>query len=87
MCQAVTACLLLASCAGVTGFANADLDVTGDANGGQIRDGLKDAQSQARAMDLVRSYCQKYSKRGFVTRMDYDTNIVAFECRAQRSSS
>jgi hypothetical protein len=71
--------LVLAGCAGAS--SGGDGKVTGDENGGKIADALGPAQSQS--MRLVTEYCAKHDKKGFITRMDYDNNIIIFECRRQ----
>ena len=84
--------LLLTACSGVggiggnvvaTGGGGGGLNVVGDENGGKIAEGIGPAQGQA--MQLVTSHCAKYEKKGFVTRMDYDSGTIAFECRKQRA--
>ena len=77
--------LLLTACSGVgsnvVATGGGRLNVMGDENGGKIAEGIGSAQGQA--MQLVTSHCAKYEKKGFVTRMDYDSGTIAFECRKQ----
>ena len=76
--------LLLTACSGVGSKVVATgggPSVVGDESGGKIAEGIGPAQGQA--MQLVTSHCAKYEKKGFVTRMDYDSGTIAFECRKQ----
>ena len=76
--------VLLTACAGDgSKLATASINVVGDENGGKIAEALGPAQAQA--MQLVTSHCAKYDKKGFVTRMDYESGTIAFECRRQRA--
>ena len=72
--------LALAACASGT-IASGDLQVTGDENGGRISDAIGPAQPQA--MRLITDYCAKHDKKGFITRMDFDSKTITFECRRQ----
>jgi hypothetical protein len=76
--------LLLSACAGAGSNApSGSLNVVGDDSGGKIAEAIGPAQAQA--MQLVSSHCAKFDKKGFVTRMDYDSGTIAFECRKQKA--
>jgi hypothetical protein len=32
----------------------------------------------------VTGHCAKYGKKGFITRMDFETGTMTFECRLQK---
>jgi hypothetical protein len=82
----IVLCLLLTACAGDgSKVAAGSINVVGDENGGKIAEALGPAQAQA--MQLVTSHCAKYNKKGFVTRMDYESGTLAFECRRQSAQA
>ena len=33
---------------------------------------------------MVTAHCAKFGKTGYITKMDYDSGTLAFECRLQR---
>jgi hypothetical protein len=76
---------LLAGCAsaGLSGGAGG-LNVAGDEKGGKISGGAEGA-NMAAAMALVIGHCEKFGKKGFITKMDYDGGTLTFECRQQRA--
>jgi hypothetical protein len=82
---------LLAGCAGsadggVGGGDGASLaGMTGDANGGKIPSGVGGATAQSSAYAMVTAHCAKYGKKGFITRMDFETGTMIFECRLQKA--
>ena len=76
--------LALAACAGGPATSGDSNKLAGDENGGKISEALGPAQSQS--MNLVTSHCAKHDKKGFVTKMDYDSNTITFECRKQARS-
>ena len=80
---AVFALVSLAGCAGAGGgFGGGDSSkVVGDENGGKIANTLGTSQDQTSAYQTVTSYCEKFSKKGVITKMDYDTGLVTFDCR------
>jgi hypothetical protein len=57
----------------------ATLDVTGDERGGKIPNG---AANMAAAMNTVRTYCEPYGKKGFITQMKLpaEGGLITFEC-------
>ena len=80
----VFASALLSGCAGsggdLGGSANASA-VTGDENGGKIPNALGSRAEQTAAYQTVNTHCEKFGKKGIITKMDYDTGLVTFECR------
>lgn len=74
---------LLSGCAG----AGVDLGggspevVAGDANGGKIPNTLDTPDKQTAAYKAVMAHCEKFGKKGYITKMDYDTGLVTFDCR------
>jgi hypothetical protein len=59
--------------------------MTGDENGGKIPRGVGGATAQSSAYEMVSAHCAKFGKKGFITRMDYETGTMTFECRQQRA--
>jgi hypothetical protein len=37
-------------------------------------------------VNTMKDNCEKFGKTGFITKMDYDSNIITFECRKQARS-
>lgn len=66
------------------GVGSSSVSVAGDEKGGKISGGAEGANMTA-AMALVTGYCEKFGKKGFITRMDYDGGTITFECRQQRA--
>ena len=81
---------ILAGCAtsgsGERETAGANLSVIGDERGGKIQGGASAGNTTA-ATGLVTSHCAKFGKRGSITRMDFDTGLLAFECLEQKKKS
>ncbi len=84
----VVGLLGLAGCAGSGGGDGAGSFgsgvMTGDENGGKIPQGVGGATQQSSAYALVNAHCAKYGKKGFITKMDFDTGTMTFECRLQK---
>ena len=59
--------------------------MTGDENGGTIPRGVGGATAQSSAYALVNAHCAKFGKKGFITRMDFETGTMIFECRLQKA--
>jgi len=59
--------------------------MTGDENGGTIPRGVGGATAQSSAYALVTAHCAKFGKKGFITRMDFETGTMIFECRLQKA--
>jgi hypothetical protein len=66
------------------GNGSSGVSVTGDEKGGKISGGAEGANMTA-AMALVTGHCEKFGRKGFITRMDYDGGTLTFECRQQRA--
>ena len=64
----------------------ANLGVIGDDRGGKINGGASAGNTTA-AMAQVTSHCAKFGKKGSITRMDFDTGLLVFECLEQRGKS
>jgi hypothetical protein len=81
----------LAGCAGSAGGSGSSEAVadpagmTGDERGGKIPGGVGGPTAQASAYELVNAHCAKYGKKGFITRMDFETGTMTFECRQQKA--
>ena len=86
---ALVALALLPGCAGSGG----DLagiggsQVAGDENGGKIPNALGSRTEQTSAYQQVTTYCEKFGKKGIITKMDYDSGTVTFECRLLKGRS
>ena len=83
---------LVAGCAGSDGLGGGDgvdgasgVGMTGDENGGTIPRGVGGATAQSSAYALVNTHCAKFGKKGFITRMDFETGTMIFECRLQKA--
>ena len=60
--------------------------MTGDENGGKFRAVSAGPPPQSSAYALVnRAPCAKFGKKGFITRMDFETGTMTFECRLQKA--
>ncbi len=57
--------------------------VTGDQNGGRIPRSIGTA-NQSAAYEVVTAHCEKFGKTGFITKMDYESGMLTFECRQRR---
>jgi hypothetical protein len=80
---------LLAGCAGSAGDlgGSGGAQVMGDENGGKIPNALGSRAEQTAAYQQVTTHCEKFGKKGIITKMDYDTGLVIFECRLLKSRS
>jgi hypothetical protein len=81
---------LMAGCAGSGGGSvgeggDGGVGLTGDENGGKIPRGVGGANAQSSAYAMVNAHCAKFGKRGFITRMDFETGTMTFECRQQKA--
>ena len=83
---------LVAGCAGSDGLGGGDgvggasgVGMTGDENGGKIPRGVGGATAQSSAYALVNAHCSTFGKKGFITRMDFETGTMIFECRLQKA--
>ena len=80
---------VLSGCAGSAGDlgGSSGSQVTGDENGGRIPNALGSRAEQTAAYQLVTTHCEKFGKKGIITKMDYDTGLVTFECRLLKGKS
>ena len=80
---------LVAGCAGSGGGSGGDapgaMGMTGDENGGKIPRGVGGPTAQSSAYEMVTAHCAKFGKKGFITRMDFETGTMTFECRLQKA--
>src|SRR4051812_19502239 len=73
---------LLSGCAGAgAGLGVGGPEVVGNENGGKIANTLDTPDKQTAAYSAVTTYCEKFGKKGYITKMDYDTGLVTFDCR------
>src|SRR5262245_62176927 len=80
----------LAGCAGSggeLGGGGGSSQVVGDENGGKIPNALGSRTEQNAAYQMVTTHCEKFGKKGIITKMDYDTGQVTFECRLLKGRS
>jgi hypothetical protein len=88
---AVVALALLSGCAGSGGggdLGNASASaVVGDENGGKIPNALGSRAEQTAAYQTVNTHCEKFGKKGIITKMDYDSGQMTFECRLLKGRS
>jgi hypothetical protein len=80
----------VAGCAGSAGSGGGGdgpsaVGMTGDENGGKIPRGVGGATAQSSAYEMVTAHCAKFGKKGFITRMDFETGTMTFECRLQKA--
>jgi hypothetical protein len=73
---------LLTHCAATSG--DTVREVAGNENGGKIPNALGSKAEQAAAYGMVTAHCEKFGKKGFITKMDYDTGTIIFECRLMK---
>ena len=78
---AALAAALLAGCAAGVGISGCDPEVVGDQSGGKIANTLDTPEKQSAAYRAVTAHCEKFSKKGYITKMDYDSGSVTFDCR------
>ena len=79
---ALFAFTLLTQCAGTS--VDVARDVAGDENGGKIPNAIGTKTDQTAAYRMVTAHCEKFGKKGFITKMDYDTGTISFECRLMK---
>lgn len=85
---AAWAATLLSGCAGSGGdLGGSASQLSGDENGGKIPHALGSRAEQTAAYQMVTSHCEKFGKKGFIVKMDYDTGLVTFECRLMKGRS
>ncbi len=80
--SAVFLLFLLSGCAGSgVDLGGGSVQAIGDENGGKIPNALGSTADQTAAYRLVTSHCEKFGKKGFIIKMDYDSGTVTFDCR------
>ena len=87
---AVLTAALLSGCAGSSGDLGSSASasaVVGDENGGKIPNALGSRSEQTAAYQTVNTHCEKFGKKGIITKMDYDSGSVTFECRLLKGRS
>jgi hypothetical protein len=52
--------------------------------GGIIPRSVGGAKTQSSAFQMVTAYCSKYGEKGFITKMDFESGAMTFECRLQK---
>ena len=76
------ASVLLSGCADAgVGLGASSPEVVGDQNGGKIQNTLDTPDKQSAAYRAVTAHCEKFGKKGYIIKMDYDTGTVTFDCR------
>jgi len=65
---------------------DAGLTVIGDERGGTIANSVGSAR-QPSALQLVTAHCGKFSKKGFITKMDFESGLLTFQCILQKTRS
>jgi hypothetical protein len=80
---------VLSGCAGSGGDLGGagGSQVMGDENGGKIPNALGSRAEQTAAYQQVTTHCEKFGKNGIITKMDYDSGLVTFECRLLKGRS
>jgi hypothetical protein len=64
----------------------AGVSVVGDERGGTIPGSVGTA-SQSSAFQMVTAHCAKFGKKGFITKMDFESGLMTFQCILQRPKS
>jgi len=62
------------------------LNVIGDERGGTIPNSVGTA-SQSSAFQMVTAHCAKFGKKGFITKMDFESGLMTFQCILQKPKS
>jgi hypothetical protein len=63
-----------------------ELNVIGDERGGTIPNSVGTA-SQSSAFQMVTAHCAKFGKKGFITKMDFESGLMTFQCILQKPKS
>ena len=56
------------------------ISITGDEKGGTIPRSVGVAATQSSAYEMVTAHCAKFGKKGFITRMDFESGTMTFAC-------
>jgi hypothetical protein len=59
------------------------LSVIGDERGGTIPNSVGTA-GQSSAFQMVTAHCAKFGKKGFITKMDFESGLMTFQCILQK---
>ncbi len=62
------------------------LNVIGDERGGTIPNSVGTA-GQSSAFQMVTAHCAKFGKKGFITKMDFESGLMTFQCILQKPKS
>lgn len=75
---------ILVSCAnvGADDQLPSDVSVIGNEKGGQIPRSVGRANTSS-AYTMVTAHCAKFGKKGMITRMDFESGTMTFECHQQ----
>jgi hypothetical protein len=60
------------------------LSVIGDEKGGSIPGSVGVAGTQSSAYQMVTAHCAKFGKKGFITKMDFESGLMTFQCIVQK---
>ena len=63
------------------------LSVIGDERGGTIPNSVGAAGTQSSAFQMVTAHCAKFGKKGFITKMDFESGLMTFQCIVQKPKS
>jgi hypothetical protein len=77
---------LVAGCASSGGSfeGQTGLRIIGDEKGGTIPSSVGVAGSQSSAFEMVTAHCAKFGKKGFITKMDFESGLMTFACITQK---
>ena len=77
-------CSVLFGCAssGEGGSSGGTMSVIGDQDGGKVPNGV--GSQQAIAFNSINQHCAQFGRKGFITKMDFDSGTLTFECRVQK---
>ena len=77
---------LLTGCASSGGSVEGQtgLRVIGDEKGGSIPSSVGVAGNQSSAFEMVTAHCAKFGKKGFITKMDFESGLMTFACITQK---
>ena len=59
------------------------LSLIGDERGGTIPNSVGTA-AQSSAFQMVTAHCAKFGKKGFITKMDFESGLMTFQCIVQK---
>ena len=73
--------LLISGCA-ISGSdrGQSGLTIAGDEKGGTIPRSVGVAATQSSAYKMIDEHCAKFGKKGFITRMDFESGTMTFVC-------